>query len=139
MTTKDHLQMHQDHRVWTSDINMWIHDVKMWGEELEALNSSMDIIMDKIKDHEISINDHNKNLIYHNDVISQHDTKMVMLTRGSSTDEELSELHHVGSLRHTALKLAHEKMKGYQHSVMISVKNLRATLENFNNNVREIK
>jgi len=139
MKGKDHSQMHDEHKSWTSDVNMWIHDVKMWEEELEALNSSMDIILDKIKDHEMLINDHNKRLEYHKDVISEHDTRMVMLNEGSSLDEELLESHEVGALRHEQLKKTHGKVKQYQRRVMVSVKDLRGTLENFENHVRNTK
>ncbi|MEL7004472.1 MAG: hypothetical protein AAFN93_17325 [Bacteroidota bacterium] len=137
MKIKDHTQMHEEHKVWTSDVNMRLHDIKIWEEELSALNSSMEIIRNRILDHEMLIGNHSKRLEYHKDLISEHDTTMVMLEEGSNLDEQLCESHDVGALRHEKLKSAHGKIKQYQRGVMVSVKDLRGTLEDFETHVRK--
>ena len=123
MKTPNQLEMHQEHQKWDSDINMWHQDMKMWQDELKALRDALLHVEVFVDNHEELLNNHARDFTTHSNELKIHERFMGL------SDAILKEKHLEESKRHEQLIANHNKLKIYQHTLMILTKEFKERLE----------
>ncbi|MTI38922.1 hypothetical protein [Fulvivirga lutimaris] len=134
MSTSSQLEMHKEHKNWDSDINMWEQDMKMWLDELKALRDALLHVEVFVDNHEDMLNNHSKQFTSHSSELKIHERFMGL------SDDILKEKHLEESQRHMALAKSHDRLKVYQHTLMILTKEFKERLEQMvESDVDEVK
>ncbi len=121
--------MHKDHINWVSEIEMWEQDIRMWYQELEALRNALTSIKEACEEHEKGLDAHLRSIKRQHGSVQLAESYLAMIEPGGYPDADLNTKHEEKRRLQIIHRDAHDRLKRYQHLIMILTRQMKNLLE----------
>lgn len=125
-------ELHADHRHWASEISLWRDDIEAWKKQISTALHELGRIAEAIRDHDKGLSHHLEALEGVESSLEYHEKNLAKSLGGSSDasfDNALHEHHSDEAKKIASQRVAHERLKKYQHIAMAHVATLKSCLE----------